>query len=113
MINPSEDEMTGLIKHSQINILVTFQATGLKLKLLKALFNGRFCLVNPEMVTGTSLTDLCVLASTPQDFKEKIIRLFTMEFNGLDIQDREKTLNEFHSNQKNCKLLLEILTLSE
>ena len=112
VINPAEDEMTGLIRNAQVNILVTFQSTGLKLKLLNALFNGRYCLVNPAMVSGTSLAELCVLASTPQEFKEKITELFRLEFNDIFIQKRKNILNELHSNQKNCKLLMEILTLS-
>jgi hypothetical protein len=112
VINPPEDEMSDLIRHAHVNIMVTFQPTGLKLKLLNALFNGRFCLVNPAMVAGTSLAELCILASTPQNFKEKITGLFELEFNESYIQNRRDILNEIHSNQKNCKLLMEILTLS-
>jgi hypothetical protein len=42
--NPNDDGMARLISDAQVNILVTFQPTGLKLKLLNALYNGRFCL---------------------------------------------------------------------
>ena len=111
--NPSDDTMTRLIRNAHVNIMVTFQSTGLKLKLLNALFNGRFCLVNPTMVVGTSLADLCTLATTPGDFQEKLIGLFNEEFGEDKIQQRQSILNMYHSNKKNCKVLLNILTLAE
>ena len=109
--NPTDDEMFRLIQEAHVNIMVTFQSTGLKLKLLNALFNGRFCLVNPQMVAGTSLGELCVLACKPAEFKEQLNRLFTQNFTGNLIIKRESILMKNHSNQNNCKLLLDILTL--
>ncbi|MEI7499505.1 MAG: glycosyltransferase family 1 protein [Bacteroidota bacterium] len=109
--NPSDDEMFKLIHEAQVNIMVTFQPTGLKLKLLNALFNGRFCLVNPQMVTGTSLDKLCYIASDPAGFKEKIPFLFRLDFDESLIKQRESVLVKNYSNKNNCKLLIEILTL--
>ncbi len=109
--NPSDDEMFRLIHDAHVNLLVTFQPTGLKLKLLNALFNGRFCLVNPLMVTGTSLESLCFTASEPSVFKEKIPFLFNLDFDENMIKQRESILMENYSNQKNCRLLTKILTL--
>ena len=109
--NPSDDEMFRLIREAQVNIMVTFQPTGLKLKLLNALFNGRFCLVNPDMVSGTSLEELCIIVNNPAGFKDELRQIFTQEFTHSHINRRESILKEHHSNQKNCKLLLEILNL--
>jgi hypothetical protein len=109
--NPTDHEMSRLIREAQVNIMVTFQPTGLKLKLLNALFTGRFCLVNPDMVAGTSLAALCNIAHDPVDFKVALQRLFPMEITQPQITERELVLHENYSNQKNCKLLMEILTL--
>jgi hypothetical protein len=109
--NPSDDQMISLIQEAHLNIMVTFQPTGLKLKLLNALFCGRFCLVNPQMVAGTSLDELCHLASDPAGFKEKISFLFNKDFEEALIKQRALILMKHYSNQINCKLLLEILTL--
>ena len=109
--NPSDDQMISLIQEAHVNIMVTFQPTGLKLKLLNALFCGRFCLVNPHMVAGTSLNELCHLASDPVGFKEKISFLFNQDFEEALIKQRALVLMKHYSNQNNCKLLLEILTL--
>ncbi|MCX6269245.1 MAG: glycosyltransferase family 1 protein [Bacteroidetes bacterium] len=109
--NPADDEMFRLIREAQVNIMVTFQPTGLKLKLLNALFNGRYCLVNPAMVAGTSLEELCSIATGEEAFKLELKRLFLLEFTQNQINKRESILREHYSNQNNCKLLLEILTL--
>jgi hypothetical protein len=109
--NPTDAEMFTLIHEAHINIMVTFQPTGLKLKLLNALFNGRFCLVNPAMVTGTSLDKLCIMASDPASFKKQIPFLFALDFDETLIWQRESVLMTGYSNQNNCKMLQEILTL--
>jgi len=109
--NPDDEEMFRLIREAQVNVMVTFQATGLKLKLLNALFNGRFCLVNPDMVYGTDFSDLCEVANTPPEFKSKILDLYNREFTGNMINGRKVKLMENHSNTENCKILLDFVTL--
>ena len=51
--------MRKLITDAQIHLLLTRQATGLKLKLLNVLYNGRHVVVNDKMVIGTELAPLC------------------------------------------------------
>lgn len=109
--SPAEDKMLGLIREAHIHIMVTFQATGLKLKLLNALYKGRFCLVNPEMLAGTSLGPLCLVAVNPAEFREKAMSCFGEEFTEDMIMARMKYLETAYSNKKNCKELTEILTL--
>jgi hypothetical protein len=105
--NPSDQAMFELIRGAHVNIMVTFQPTGLKLKLLNALFNGRFCLVNPEMVAGTTLDDLCIIGKTPSVLKDKLKHLFTMEFTESEIVHRQEVLTHHYSNDNNCRLLIE------
>jgi hypothetical protein len=109
--NPSDQVMFRLIQQAHINILVTFQATGLKLKLLNALYNGRFCLVNPDMAAGTSLGQLCLQATRVDEFKQIIPSLFQQDFSESMISDRKLTLLENYSDHKNCNQLIDILTL--
>lgn len=109
--NPDEEKMFELIRDAQINLMVTSQATGLKLKLLNALFHGRHCLVNPAMLAGTELESVCCVASTPQQFRETIAGLFRKDFNPGEITRREEVVMENFSNKKNCKRLIDLLTL--
>ncbi len=61
-----------LINEAHINLLPTFQATGIKLKLLNALYNGRHCLVNTPMVKNTGLEQLCTVATDAAGFRKSI-----------------------------------------
>lgn len=109
--NPDEEQMTELIGNAQINLMVTSQPTGLKLKLINALFHGRHCLVNPEMLAGSGLDPLCHVAVTPREFRETIGKLFTEPFTSDEIDRRKKLMAENYSNEKNCNILLDLVTL--
>jgi len=109
--NPTDLQMADLIRNAQVNIMVTFQPTGLKLKLLYSLFSGRHCLVNPEMVAGTELGSLCEIAETPRQFKQKILELMKEPFSEQAVLFRTERLLRFHSNRQNCKTLVDLLYL--
>jgi hypothetical protein len=109
--NPSEEKMTELVRTAHINVMVTFQATGLKLKMLNALFNGRFCLVNQLMVTGTELGSICEIADTPASLRKKAEDLMDLTFTDEMINARKKVLMKWHSNRENCKTLVNLLSL--
>lgn len=109
--NPSQEEMNKLITDAQVNILVTFQPTGLKLKLLNALFNGRFCLVNPGMVIGTELANLCEIADNAEELRQKLDILMTKSFDEEQLFIRREILLKWHSNKENCNRLLNLLSL--
>jgi hypothetical protein len=111
MANPSDQEMSRLISTAQVNILITFQPTGLKLKLLNALFNGRFCLVNPGMVHGTELEELCEIGKNTQELRQKITELMHHPFKEEEIRVRKEKLLKYHSNKENCIRLLNLLSL--
>ncbi len=97
-----------LINDAHINVLPTFQPTGIKLKLLSALYNGRFAVVNPMMVENTGLEVLCEVAETAAQTREKISRLMEMDFKVSDIKTREKILNENFSNSINAQKLIDL-----
>jgi hypothetical protein len=107
--NPMDSELTELIRNAQINVLPTFQNTGIKLKLLAALFNGRHCLVNKKMIENTMLDELCVVADTPEEFIMNINRLFQQPFENNMILTRKEILKKFYLNDNNAKKLLNLL----
>lgn len=107
--NPDDREMTELIRNAHVNILVTFQATGLKLKLLNVLHQGRFCLVNDKMLNGTGLDELCFIGNDTAALKERLSVLFESDFTVDDASKREKVLAEFYSNSKNAEKLIELV----
>lgn len=107
--NPSQEIMEKLVKEAQINILVTFQATGLKLKLLNTLYNGRWMLVNTPMLAGTGLEKLCETADDAETMKQKTKVLFEKEFDSGELLARTELLGARFSDSKNgSKLINEI-----
>ncbi|MGA3015047.1 MAG: glycosyltransferase family 1 protein [Bacteroidales bacterium] len=109
--NPTDQTMSQLISSAQVNILVTFQPTGLKLKLLNALFNGRFCLVNPGMIFGTELGDLCEIGTNNSELRQKVTELMRQTFDEQRLSQRKEKLLQYHSNKENCIRLLNLLSL--
>jgi len=107
--NPDNEIMLELIQNAQINILHTFQATGLKLKLLNTLYNGRFCLVNHKMLAGTGLDSLCEIADTSLSLKDKLLHLYVSEFNNNEVAKRQAVLQENYSNEVNAKRLISLI----
>jgi glycosyltransferase involved in cell wall biosynthesis len=103
--NLSTDEIHKLIKDAQINVLPTFQATGIKLKLLAALYMGRHCLVNSFMVENTGLESLCRVEDTDKRFTQAVQSLFSEEFNGNSLQKRKEILSQSFCNTVNAKKL--------
>lgn len=104
--NPSEHEMNDLIKKAQINILPSFNHTGIKLKLLNAVFNGRHCLVNEAGIIGSGIESLCEMAESAEEFKMKIKQLFYQEFTESMLQKRSIILMDTYDNQKNVQMII-------
>ena len=106
VVNPSEGEMQDLIHKAQVNILPSFNDTGVKLKVLNALFNGRHCLVNAAAVEGSGVEDLCTIAGTASQFKERLVEFFTKPFSEEDLLKRENTLKEIYDAEQNAMKLI-------
>jgi hypothetical protein len=106
--NPSDQELDKLIAHAHLNLLYTRQATGIKLKLLHALFAGRHCLVNPEMVEGSGLAGLCKVARSMTESRILLETLMAQAFGEQEIRDRKKALKDF-SNRAGAEKILRIL----
>ena len=107
---PSEENMQLLITHAQINILPSFNNTGVKLKLLNALFKGRHCLVNEAGTEGSGLNELCTIAETADSFKEEIARLFVEAFSIKKMQHRSTALKKIYNNEQNALIFSELLS---
>ncbi len=97
------------IKEAHINILPSFQSTGIKLKLLAALFSGRHCLVNSPMVEGTGLESYCHIAQDAAAFREKTNWLFTQNFDIKEIHTRKELEEGLFSNRAGLNTLMGML----
>ncbi len=104
--NPSQQEMDNLLGNAHINVLPTFQPTGIKLKLLNALFASRFVIVTPDMVENTGLETLTIVVQDAHEMKNKIKEYSKLYFDSKIIEKRRLLLESEFSNKRNVKLLI-------
>lgn len=107
--NPNNERLTELIVQAKVSCLPTFQATGIKLKLINSLINGNVVLVNKQMVEGTDLGKYCLLANSKEDWREKLAEVFSKNIDLLSIQERRVEVSKMFNNKENIKPLLELL----
>lgn len=103
------EEIHRLIYHAQVNVLPTFQATGMKLKLLAVLFSGRHCVVNTPMVKETGVEKLCHIADTAVEMKKMIRDLYEVQFDKLEVENRKTLLEEEFSNRINIEKFIQLI----
>ena len=106
--DPNDKELHDMIAKAQINILPSFNNTGVKLKLLNALYNGRHCIVNRAGVEGTGLKNLCTIAEDADDFKTAVNYLYSIPFEQSQNEERRRLLSQYYDNNKNAAKLIEI-----
>ena len=107
--NPSEDELTDLVTKAQINVLPSFNNTGIKLKLINALYNGRHCVVNEEAVFGSGLEDACHIGTTSSAIASIIIQLYHHPFSEEEINLRKRLLGQLFNNKENAQRLIQLI----
>ncbi|MEO6547172.1 MAG: mannosyltransferase [Ferruginibacter sp.] len=106
--NPGDKELQDMVAKAQINILPSLNNTGVKLKLLNALFNGRHCLVNKAGVEGSGLDNICQIAEDADDFKTAISYLYDIPFNAEENEHRQQYLHQLYCNQKNLQKIMDV-----
>ncbi len=109
--NPGETEINDLVRKAHINILPSFnkQCTGIRLKLLHALFEGRHCVVNDQMIEGTGLKEACHIGTTANAFASIILQLFHQPFEREEKILRKQLLSTTYDNEKNTLQLTQWL----
>lgn len=97
--NPSQEQMQQLIEEAQVNLLPSFTRTGIKLKLLHAVFCGRHCVVNSAMAEGSHLEAACFIAEDAAAFRDAVQLLFHRPFSTEDQYHRQHLLAHYFNNR--------------
>lgn len=103
------EEINQLTRNAQMNVLPTFQCTGIKLKLINVLYQGRWTIANDLMVKNTGLADLCEVTMNAQEMKDAVQKYIHIPFTEACIQKRTTQLESQFSNDKNIQRLLNYL----
>lgn len=102
--NPSDAEMSTLVRDAHLHISPSFNHTGVKLKLLNVLFNGRYCITNKNGVQGSRLDEAVWLAESANNYIELITKLIKIPFQHQEIANRKQLLQDYNNNQNAIKL---------
>lgn len=106
----SQPLMHALTERAAINLLFTFQPTGIKLKLINTLSVARgHVLANTPMLNDPRLASLCERADTPEAqiafIRSSIDRLPSVD----ELKKRRQTLESLYSNSANARILTNLL----
>lgn len=111
--NAGPQQIQEMMREAQVHVLPTFQATGIKLKLLHALFAGRFCIVNPPMVLGTGLEEYCTIAGDAAEMRYQVEKYMQLPFTESDLQARKKLNESIFANRVGAHTILAGLGLAQ
>lgn len=106
---PSPEKMSALIADAQMHILYSEQSTGVKLKVLNALFHGRHVLINKQLAEGNSLGTACIICENAEAYIAQIKSLRKVAFTDELLAERKKVLDSTQSNCVKIKMLLKVL----
>ena len=107
--NPEESILERMLKNAHMQVLPTLQDTGIKLKLLKSLHEGRHCIVNGKMVNETGLESLCHIVEKPKEWIEKIKELENIPFSIKEIQARKDLILETFNSNTEAKKIIQLI----
>jgi hypothetical protein len=104
--NPTEKEMQDMIAKAQMNVIPSFTTTGMKVKLLNALTNGKHCVANKATLEGSNLDELCHEANTKEEFQHAVVDLFEQAFTSKEKKIREETIANLFNNNLNAQKMV-------
>ncbi len=109
--DPCETEMNDLVRKAHIHVLPCFNksVTGIRLKLLHTLFEGRHCVVNEPIVAGTGLEGACHIGTNANAFASIITQLYHQPFTREEIILRKQLLGDTYDNERNTRKLIQWL----
>lgn len=102
--HPSIEVIDELVVEAHINVLPSLNHTGVKLKLLNALFNGRHCITNENGIKGSRIHQGVMVMERPSEWIHHIQALQNEEFTSYHIREREVILS-LYDNRQNAERL--------
>jgi hypothetical protein len=97
--------LTSLLREAHVNLIFSYQKSGTKLKLMTALFNSRFCVINDNIMDDEQVSGLCEHASSDAEIKAKVLELQNKAYNGFE--QRRNVLETYMNDHHNAQLLID------
>ncbi|MNE57312.1 hypothetical protein D3C80_1522660 [compost metagenome] len=96
-----------LLKGAHINLVISFQKSGTKLKLINSLFNSRFCIINENIIDDEEVAKFCIRITDRDELISKIDALIAMPYT--DYETRKNSLENYLSDRKNAEKLHDLI----
>ncbi len=99
--NPTEEEMDELLAKARVNLMLTFQPTGVKLKLMTALLRSRGHVVaNEEMLHGHDMGRFCRVARDMDDMPRLVTLLMHEGPSAQEVAERQTKIKRENDKKK-------------
>jgi hypothetical protein len=104
----NSEHLDKIFENTRLHIVLSFQKTGIKLKLINTLYQNRHVIVNELVVEDTGLESVCETMTHKTGLIQKIKTLFDKDFSEELILKRQKALLSFDTEQ-NAKKIIELI----
>ena len=98
-------ELDNLIREAHIHPLFSYQKTGIKLRLLNILTNGKHLVSNSLIIEDTGLEGCVHIANSVSEFRLKIRKLLAIRFDEKQSTKRKEFLRSFDPKQSALKII--------
>jgi len=103
-----EKHLFELLHRAHVNVLYSSNNSGLKLKLINALFQSRYVIANNNIADGSGLESLCKIANNKSEIINQLLKITDKDFPDEDIALRKEVLKLYDKNV-NAQLLIQEL----
>lgn len=107
--NPDDTALDQLLKDAHVNVFPFFNTAGVKVKLVHALFKGRFVVTNTPDNLSQSLAGLCTFAQSKEDFRQAVQELMEIEFPEAEKIKRKEILARYYDPFINTQRLIRLI----
>ena len=111
--NPSDTEMEDMIARAHLHILPAQHNTGIQLKLLHALYQGRHCIVNSAAITQEVLAPLVQTAESDEALTNLIKQVYQQPLREEEFLLRHELLDKTFDSKNQANAMMGILFPTE
>lgn len=102
----SNEALDHLIANAHINTLFSFQKSGTKLKVFNALYKGRHCVLNKNMVDDPEILKICEVVNTKAEYRQTVEALFSKPYIA---HDKRQIALEKYSPKLNAQKIIDVM----
>jgi len=103
-----DQKLLELFHRAHVNVLYSFNSSGVKLKLINSLFQSRYVIANSKVVKGSGLDSLCIIANDRKQITNQVLKIMDQDFSEHELARRKEVLSNYN-NEVNAKKLLGLL----